>query len=77
LSGETSTLAILIGAAFLLYTRVASYRIMGGVFAGMVAISMLFNIVGSDTNPMFALPWYWHLTLAVLLSVWFIWPLIQ
>ncbi len=61
--GETSTLAILIGAAFLIYTRVASYRIMGGVFAGMVIISTLFNVIGSDTNPMFALPWYWHLTL--------------
>ncbi|MEI6543480.1 MAG: NADH:ubiquinone reductase (Na(+)-transporting) subunit B [Methylococcales bacterium] len=60
--GETSTLAILIGAAFLLYTRVASYRIMGGVFAGMVVLSTLFNFIGSDTNPMFALPWYWHLT---------------
>jgi Na+-transporting NADH:ubiquinone oxidoreductase subunit B len=60
--GETSTLAILIGAAFLLYTRVASYRIMGGVFAGMVVIATLFNFIGSDTNPMFAFPWYWHLT---------------
>ncbi len=61
--GETSTLAILIGAAFLLYTRVASYRIMAGVFIGMVLTSLLFNIIGSDTNPMFALPWYWHLTM--------------
>lgn len=61
--GETSTLAILIGAAFLLYTRVASYRIMGGVFIGMVLTSLLLNIIGSDTNPMFAVPWYWHLTL--------------
>ncbi len=60
--GETSVFAIMIGAAFLLYTRVASYRIMGGVFAGMVATSLLFNMVGSDTNQMFAFPWYWHLT---------------
>ncbi len=60
--GETSTLAIFIGAAFLLYTKVASYRIMAGVFAGMVATSVLFNVIGSDTNPMFAFPWYWHLT---------------
>ncbi len=60
--GETSTLAILIGAAFLLYTKVASYRIMAGVFIGMVATSLLFNVIGSDTNPMFAFPWYWHLT---------------
>ncbi len=61
--GETSTLACLIGAAFLLYTRIASYRIMGGVFLGMVATSLLFNVVGSDTDPMFAIPWYWHLTM--------------
>jgi Na+-transporting NADH:ubiquinone oxidoreductase subunit B len=60
--GETSTLAILIGAAFLLWTRVASYRIMAGVFIGMVATAVLFNAIGSDTNPMFAFPWYWHLT---------------
>jgi Na+-transporting NADH:ubiquinone oxidoreductase subunit B len=61
--GETSTIAILIGAAFLLYTRVASYRIIAGVFIGMVLTSLLFNIIGSDTNPMFAVPWYWHLTM--------------
>ncbi|MCK5353970.1 MAG: NADH:ubiquinone reductase (Na(+)-transporting) subunit B, partial [Methyloprofundus sp.] len=61
--GETSTLAIFIGAAFLLYTRIASYRIISGVFAGMVAMSLTFNIIGSDSNPMFALPWYWHMTL--------------
>lgn len=61
--GETSALACLLGAAFLLYTRVASYRIIFGVFFGMVATTLFFNWVGSDTNPMFALPWYWHLTL--------------
>ena len=60
--GETSTLAILIGAAFLLYTRVASYRIVAGVFIGMVVMSSVFNVIGSDTNHMFAFPWYWHLT---------------
>lgn len=61
--GETSTIACLLGASFLLYTRVASYRIIFGVFFGMVATSLLFNFIGSDTNPMFALPWFWHLTL--------------
>lgn len=60
--GETSTLAIMFGAAFLLYTRVASYRIMAGVFIGMVTLSTVFNLIGSDSNPMFAFPWYWHLT---------------
>lgn len=61
--GETSTFACLIGAAFLLYTRIANWRIMAGVMAGMVATSVLFNVVGSDSNAMFAMPWYWHLTL--------------
>ncbi|AMK79011.1 MULTISPECIES: NADH:ubiquinone reductase (Na(+)-transporting) subunit B [Methylomonas] len=59
--GETSTLACLLGAAFLLYTRVASYRIMGGVLIGMIGMSTLLNIIGSTTNPMFAIPWYWHM----------------
>ncbi len=60
--GETSVVACLLGAAFLLYTRVASWRIMAGVFLGMVATSTLFNIIGSSTNPMFSMPFYWHLT---------------
>jgi len=59
--GETSTLACILGAAFLLYTRVASYRIMAGVLIGMIGMSTLLNIVGSTTNPMFAMPWYWHM----------------
>jgi Na+-transporting NADH:ubiquinone oxidoreductase subunit B len=61
--GEVSTFACLLGMAFLLYTKIASWRVIGGVFLGMVATSLLFNGIGSDTNPMFALPWYWHLTL--------------
>lgn len=61
--GETSTLACMVGIAFLLYTRIASYRIIVGVFSGMVLTSLLLNVIGSETNPMFALPWYWHLTL--------------
>ena len=59
--GETSTLAILIGGAVLLTMKIASWRIVLGVFLGMVATSLLFNAIGSDTNPMFAMPWYWHL----------------
>ncbi len=57
--GETSTLAILIGAALLLVMRIASWRIMGGVLLGSALLSMLFNSIES-TNPMFALPFYWH-----------------
>ncbi len=59
--GETSTLAIMIGAAILLYTRIASWRIMAGVLVGTVATSLLFNLIGSETNHMFALPFWWHI----------------
>ena len=59
--GEVSTLAIFIGGAVLLITRIASWRIMAGVMLGMIVTSSLLNMVGSDTNPMFAMPWYWHM----------------
>ncbi len=61
--GEVSTLAIFIGAAVLLWTRIASWRIMAGVMLGMIATSLLFNAIGSDTNPMFDMPFWWHLVL--------------
>ena len=59
--GEVSTLMILIGGAVLLVMRIASWRIMAGVMLGMVATASLFNFIGSDTNPMFNVPWYWHM----------------
>ena len=59
--GETSTFACLLGGAFLVYTRIASWRIIAGVFLGMVATASLLNWIGSDSNPMFAMPWYWHM----------------
>ena len=59
--GEVSTAMILLGGAYILYKGIASWRIVLGVFAGMVVTAMLFNAIGSDTNNMFAMPWYWHL----------------
>lgn len=59
--GETSVIAIGIGMVILLATGIASWRIMLGTFVGMFALSGLFNWIGSDSNLMFALPWYWHL----------------
>lgn len=61
--GEVSTLAILLGGLVIVYTRIASWRIVGGVMLGMIAVSTLLNLISSDTNPMFAMPWYWHLVL--------------
>ena len=61
--GEVSTLALMIGATFIVYIGVASWRIIIGVLLGMVATSFLFNVIGSDTNPLFSMPWHWHLVL--------------
>ena len=58
--GETSIIAIGIAAAILLVTRVASYRIILGTILGMMLMSSILNLIGSDTNPMFQVPWYWH-----------------
>jgi Na+-transporting NADH:ubiquinone oxidoreductase subunit B len=43
------------------HTRVASWRVVAGVFLGMFLFSSFLNLVGSDSNPAFAMPWYWHL----------------
>lgn len=58
--GETSTVACLIGMVWLLANGIGSWRIMLSMFAGLVATSLLFNAIGSDTNPLFAVPWHWH-----------------
>jgi Na+-transporting NADH:ubiquinone oxidoreductase subunit B len=61
--GETSTLAAALGLIFLLATKIANYRMVVGCLGGMIAFSLLLNAIGSETNPMFAMPWYWHLVL--------------
>lgn len=61
--GETSTFAILLGGLFILFAGVASWRIVAGVFLGAAATAILFNLIGSDTNPMFAVPFWWHFVL--------------
>ncbi len=54
--GETSTLAILIGAAILLFTGVASWKTMVSVFVGGAATAYLFGAFGA-----FDYPAYYHL----------------
>ena len=58
--GETSLIAIGIGALFLLATKVASWRIMLGVAIGVIVTSLLFNTITSATNPMFSVTPQWH-----------------
>jgi Na+-transporting NADH:ubiquinone oxidoreductase subunit B len=57
--GETSFIAIMIGAAILLYTGVASWKIMLSTFAGGFAMALLMNLVA--VNPFMELPAYYHL----------------
>ncbi len=49
--GETSTLCILIGAAILLFTRVASWRIILSVFAGGAVMALIANWCATPTYP--------------------------
>jgi len=60
--GETSVIAILIGAVILLWTGIASWRTMISVFVGGAFMGWIFNTVGPDTA-MAHMPWYEHLVL--------------
>jgi Na+-transporting NADH:ubiquinone oxidoreductase subunit B len=59
--GVTSVLGCLLGAAFLIISGTASWRIMLGSLFGMIATVLFFNNVGPADNPMFSVPWTWHL----------------
>ncbi|WP_320007205.1 NADH:ubiquinone reductase (Na(+)-transporting) subunit B [Maridesulfovibrio sp.] len=61
--GETSTLACLIGGAVLIITGIASWRIMVSLLAGVFATAIIFNGVGSATNPMMTVSPLWHLVM--------------
>ena len=56
--GETSVIAIAIGAFILLWTGIASWKTMVSVFAGGALVAALFSACGTDT-----LPWHEHLVL--------------
>lgn len=61
--GITSPLGCLLGAVFLIFTATVSWRIVLGSLLGMIAASLLMNGLGPDDNPMFQVPWYWHLVI--------------
>lgn len=60
--GETSVIAIALGAILLLWTGIASWKIMSSVFIGGAFMAFVFNTVGPDTS-MAQMPWYEHLVL--------------
>ena len=56
--GETSVIAIAIGAVILLWTGIASWKTMGSVFAGGIVMALVFQGLG-----MTPIAWYEHLLL--------------
>ena len=61
--GETSVIAIGIGAVLLLWTGIASWKTMLSVFVGGALTAWMFNAIGMDGNAMANMPWYEHLVL--------------
>ena len=61
--GETSVLCCLFGMAILVVTRIGSIQSMTGVIVGTILMSAILNAVGSTTNPMFEVPFWWHMVL--------------
>ena len=58
--GETSAAACLLGALIIVFTRIASWRIIIAVVAGLVIPTLIFGNPDSN-NLMMAMPWHWHL----------------
>lgn len=56
--GETSKIAILIGAAFLILTGIGSWKIMTSVMLGAGIMGLIFNAVGA--NEFMQVPFYYH-----------------
>ena len=56
--GETSVIAILLGAVLLLFTGIASWRIMLSIFVGATLTGVMFNLIGA--NDYMQLPFYYH-----------------
>ncbi|RIA08771.1 Na+-transporting NADH:ubiquinone oxidoreductase subunit B [Flavobacteriaceae bacterium MAR_2010_72] len=69
--GETSTLLILLGALFLIFTKIGSWRIMLSSVLGAIAMGLIFNMVVdqqwiSETSKFYGLmstPYWEHLLL--------------
>ncbi|WP_061019436.1 NADH:ubiquinone reductase (Na(+)-transporting) subunit B [Vibrio splendidus] len=61
--GEVSSLLIMLTGLILIAMKIASWRIVAGVIIGLVVTSSLMNWIGSETNSMFSMPFYWHFVL--------------
>lgn len=60
--GAVSVLGMLVAALFLVWTGMASWRIMLGALIGLVLTSIFFNLI-AEGNELYAVPWYWQLVM--------------
>ena len=60
--GAVSTFGAILGALFLIWTGMASWRIMLGSLIGLIITALICNAVAPDHH-LFSLPWFWQLTL--------------
>jgi len=61
--GETSAALCVIGALVLIVSRVGSWRTMAGVTVGTIVMASMLNLIGSETNAFFGVPFWWHFVL--------------
>jgi len=61
--GETSAMLCLLGAIILIFTRIGSWQTMFGVVVGTAGMAIVLNLIGSETNPAFGIPFGWHVVL--------------
>jgi Na+-transporting NADH:ubiquinone oxidoreductase subunit B len=61
--GETSAALCLLGALILILSRIGSWRTMAGVAIGSIVMASALNLIGSDTNAFFGVPFWWHFVL--------------
>lgn len=62
--GETNKLLIILGILFLLFTKIANWRVIVGALVGLVGTAMLTNIMAPlSSNTMLTLPPHYHLVM--------------
>lgn len=62
--GETNKLLIILGALFLVVTKIANWRVMVGSLFGLVGMATITNLLAPfSTNTMLSLPAHYHLVM--------------
>jgi Na+-transporting NADH:ubiquinone oxidoreductase subunit B len=60
--GMVSVLGAVIGAVFLIWTGMASWRVIAGALLGLIGVSLLGNVLAPN-HLILSIPWYWHAVL--------------